>query len=50
MRLFISGGNKIQLNEGATQGDPVTMGMCATGVLPLLHLNKTSNEMNETAK
>ena len=41
---------KIQFNEGTTQGDPVAMGMCATGVLSLLHLNKTSNEINKRTK
>ena len=41
---------KIQFNEGSTQGDPVAMVICATGVLSLLHLNKTSNEINERTK
>ena len=48
VRLFISGGKELQSNEGTTQGYPVVMGMDATGVFPLLHLNETSNKMNES--
>ena len=32
------------------QGDSVAMGMYATGMFPLLHLNETSNEINERPK
>ena len=32
------------------QGDSVAMGMYATGMFPLLHLNETSNEINERTK
>ena len=44
---------KIQSNEGTPpppHRDAVAMGMCATGLFPLLHLNETSNEMNERTK
>ena len=44
-RLFISGGKELQ-SEGTTQGDPIGMGIYATGVFPLLHLNEMPNEMN----
>ena len=44
-RLFISGGKELQ-SEGTTQGDPIGMGIYATVVFPLLHLNEMPNEMN----
>ena len=54
VRLLISGGKEIQKKYSPMKvppppphRDPVAMGMCATGLFPLLHLNETSNEMNE---
>ena len=35
-RFFISGWKEISLNEGTTQGDSITMGMYALGLMPLL--------------
>ena len=50
VRLFISGGKEIQSTESTTQENPVALGMCTTGMFLLLHLNDSSNEMNERTK
>ena len=34
-RLFIRGGSEIKWQGGATQGDPITMGLYAFGISPL---------------
>ena len=36
-RLFIFGGGEILSKEGATQGDPTSMGAYALVILPMLH-------------
>ena len=41
---------KYNLMKVRIQGDSVAMGMYATGIFPLLHLNETSNEINERPK
>ena len=41
---------KYNLMKVRIQGDSVAMGMYATGMFPLLHLNETSNEINERPK
>ena len=35
-RLFITGGKEISSNKGTTQGDPITMGIYALGLMTLL--------------
>lgn len=35
-RLFVTGGKELKSNEGTTQGDPISMGMYAIGLMPLL--------------
>ena len=36
-RLFVVGNHERKSREGATQGDPATMGAYALGVTPLIH-------------
>ena len=50
VRLLISGEKELQPTEGTTQGDPIIMGMYAIGVFYLLHLNETSNQINQRTR
>ena len=50
VRLFISGGKEIQSNKCTTQRDLVAMGMYASGLFILLHLNETSNDEKSWSK
>ena len=43
-RLFITGGKEIKSAEGTTQGDPITIGLYAVSLHPLIsHLNLFSS-------